>query len=44
MVILNMGNGYIDQSSTGQLLMNILLSFAQFERDLIVERTQEGRK
>ena len=42
--ILNMGNDYIDQSSTGQLLMNILLSFAQFERDLIVERTQEGRK
>lgn len=42
--ILNMGNGYIDQSSTGQLLMTILLSFAQFERDLFVERTQDGRK
>ena len=25
------------------LLRNILLSFAQFERDMIVERTQEGR-
>lgn len=25
------------------LMRNILLSFAQFERDMIVERTQEGK-
>ena len=29
--------------SVSTLLRNILLSFAQFERDMIVERTQEGR-
>lgn len=31
-------------SSINTLLFNILGSFAQFERDLIVERTTEGRK
>ena len=25
------------------MMRNILLSFAQFERDMIVERTQEGK-
>ena len=29
---------------TSQLLNNILGAFAQFERDLIYERTQEGRR
>lgn len=33
----------LDNSSTGTLMRNVLLSFAQFERDLIVERTQEGK-
>jgi DNA invertase Pin-like site-specific DNA recombinase len=33
-----------DQNSLQQLLFNILGSFAQFERDLIVERTTEGRE
>lgn len=32
------------QNSLQQLLFNILGSFAQFERDLIVERTTEGRE
>lgn len=32
------------QNSLGTLLFNILGSFAQFERDLIVERTTEGRE
>ncbi|MDR2571540.1 MAG: recombinase family protein [Oscillospiraceae bacterium] len=31
-------------SSSGQLMLNIMLAFAQFERDLIVERTQEGKR
>lgn len=32
-----------DSNSNQTLLYNILGSFAQFERDLIVERTTEGR-
>lgn len=39
--ILNMG--LLDQTPTGKLIRNILLAFAEFERDLIVERTQEGK-
>ncbi len=33
-----------DSNSLNTLLFNILGSFAQFERDLIVERTTEGRE
>jgi len=40
--VLNMG--IMDNSPTGKLIRNILLSFAEFERDMIVERTQEGRR
>lgn len=39
--ILNMGK--INNSTTGRLMLNILLSFAEFERDMIVERTQAGK-
>lgn len=39
--ILNLG--VLDNSSMSTLMRNILLSFAQFERDMIVERTQEGK-
>lgn len=39
--ILNMG--LIDDTPTGKLIANILLSFAEFERDMIVERTQAGK-
>ena len=35
--------GVLDNSSMSTLMQNILLSFAQFERDMIVERTQEGK-
>ena len=35
--------GILSNDSVSVLLRNILLSFAQFERDMIVERTQEGR-
>lgn len=35
--------GILDNSSMSTLMRNILLSFAQFERDMIVEHTQEGK-
>src|SRR5699024_11631970 len=28
---------------TGRLIFNVMLAFAEFERDMIVERTQEGK-
>ncbi|MCR5008542.1 MAG: recombinase family protein [Oribacterium sp.] len=40
--ILNMG--LLDSSSTGKLVTNVLLAFAQFERDMICERTQAGKE
>ncbi len=39
--IINMG--LLDNTPTGTLIANILLAFAQFERDMIVERTQAGK-
>lgn len=39
--VLNMG--LLDDSPTGKLIRTILLAFAEFERDMIVERTQEGK-
>lgn len=39
--ILNMGR--MDNTPTGKLIRNIMLSFAEFERDMIVQRTQEGK-
>lgn len=39
--ILNMG--IIDNTPTGQLIFTIFSAFAQFERDMIVTRTQEGK-
>ncbi|MEE3314992.1 MAG: recombinase family protein [Treponema sp.] len=39
--VLNLG--ILSNDSMSVLLRNILLSFAQFERDMIVERTQEGK-
>lgn len=40
--VLNMG--IIDSSSpTGKLIRNIMLSFSEFERDMIIQRTQEGK-
>ena len=35
--------GTLSNDSVNTLLRNILLSFAQFERDMIVQRTQEGK-
>ena len=39
--ILNMG--LINDTPTGKLIMQIMFAFAEFERDMIVERTQEGK-
>ena len=39
--VLNMG--VIDNTPTGKLIRNIMLSFSEFEHDLIVQRTQEGK-
>jgi DNA invertase Pin-like site-specific DNA recombinase len=39
--ILNMG--IADNSPMGKLMITILAAFAEFERDLIVERTQSGK-
>ena len=39
--VLNLG--VLSNSSVSTLMRNVLLSFAQFERDMIVERTQEGK-
>lgn len=39
--ILNMGK--FDNTSGGKMLRTILLAFAEFERDMIVDRTAEGR-
>lgn len=39
--ILNMG--VLDNTPTGKLIRMIFFAFAEFERDMIVERTQEGK-
>ena len=40
--ILNMG--VADNTPMGKLMVTMLLAFAEFERDMIVERTQTGRQ
>ncbi len=35
--------GIIENTATGNLIFNIFMAFAQFERDMIIERTQEGK-
>jgi len=39
--VLNMGT--IDNSPTGKLIRNIMLCFSEFEREIIIQRTQEGK-
>lgn len=39
--VLNVGK--LDNSPSGKLMRTMLLAFAEFERDLIAERTQEGK-
>ncbi len=40
--VLNMGT--MDNTPTGKLIRNVMLSFAEFERDMIMQRTREGRE
>lgn len=40
--VLNMG--IIDDTPTGRLIRNIMLSMAEWERDMIMERTREGKR
>lgn len=40
--VLNMG--MLDNSSVGKLVRTVLLAVAEMERDMIVERTQEGKR
>jgi len=39
--VLNMG--LIENTPTGRLIFTVMSGFAEFERDLIIERTQEGK-
>jgi len=39
--VLNMG--LIDNTPAGKLITHVMLAFAEFERDMIIERTQEGK-
>lgn len=39
--VLNLG--ILSNDSVSTLMRNIMLSFAQFERDMIIQRTQEGK-
>ncbi len=39
--VLNMGT--IEDTEIGRLILHIMLSFAEFERDMIIARTQGGR-
>ena len=40
--VLNMG--HMDNTPASELMRNVMFAFAQFERDMIVERTQEGKR
>jgi DNA invertase Pin-like site-specific DNA recombinase len=35
--------GVINNTPTGKLILTVMLAFAEFERNMILERTQEGR-
>ncbi len=40
--ILNLG--MMDNTPTGKLIRNVMLCFAEFERDMIMQRTREGKE
>lgn len=40
--VLNMG--LVEDTPTGRLILSVMFAFAEFERDMIVERTQEGKQ
>lgn len=35
--------GLVENTPTGRLIFSVMSAFAEFERDMIVERTQEGK-
>lgn len=39
--ILNMGR--VDNTPTGRLILNVMFAFAEFDRDMLVERMAEGK-
>jgi DNA invertase Pin-like site-specific DNA recombinase len=39
----NLNMGIIDNTPTGKLIFTVLSAFSQFERDMIVSRTMEGK-
>lgn len=45
LVVLNMGGEKIDTATaSGKLLFTIMSGFAEFEREMIIQRTQEGKE
>lgn len=40
--IINMGR--VENTPVGKLILTIMLAYAEFERDLIIERTKEGKE
>ena len=40
--VLNLG--MMDNTPTGKLIRNVMLCFAEFERDMIMQRTREGKE
>ena len=36
--------GIVNNSPSGKLMLQVFMAFAEFERNMIVERTQEGRR
>lgn len=43
-VVVRIGNMTYDDSPQGHMMLNIMATFAEFERDMIVSRMQEGRE
>jgi DNA invertase Pin-like site-specific DNA recombinase len=43
-IVVNVLNiGRLDDTPTGKLMLSVFFAFAEFERDMIVQRTQEGK-
>lgn len=43
--VLNMGSlGVFDNSPSGKMMRTVMLAFSEFERDMIVQRTNEGKE
>ncbi len=36
--------GLMDDTPTGRLIRTVMLAFAEFERDMIMQRTREGKE